>query len=32
VKKGWDEVGIIINLDKKKGCGKIFGGIFSFNL
>jgi len=32
VKKGWEEVGIVVNLDKKKGCGKIFGGIFSFNL
>jgi Zn-dependent metalloprotease len=32
VVKGWEEVGIGINLDKRKGCGRIFGGMFSFNL
>ncbi len=31
VQKGWEEVGIGINLDKRKGCGRIFGRIFSFN-
>jgi Zn-dependent metalloprotease len=30
-KKGWEEVGIIVNLDKRKGCGNIFGSLFSFN-
>lgn len=32
VKKGWEEVGIVVNLDKQKGCGKIFSGLFGFNL
>ena len=28
VQKGWEKVGIIINSDMKKGCGKIFGNFF----
>lgn len=31
VQKGWEEVGIGINMDKRKGCGRIFGSLFSFN-
>ena len=33
VQKGWDEVGIVLHLDKRKGCGNIFGAFmagFSF--
>ena len=29
VQKGWEEVGIIVNLDKRKGCGNIFGSFLS---
>ena len=28
VKKGWEEVGITLNLDKKRGCGNVFGSLF----
>ncbi len=28
VKKGWEEVGITLNMDKKRGCGQIFGSLF----
>ncbi len=31
VKKGWEEVGIIINIDKRKGCGGSLGSLFAFN-
>ncbi len=29
VQKGWDEVGIVLNLDKRKGCGNIFGSFLA---
>lgn len=29
VQKGWEQVGIIVNLDKRKGCGNIFGSFLS---
>jgi Zn-dependent metalloprotease len=32
VKTGWEEVGIVVNLDKKKGCGKIFGILYSLTI
>jgi Zn-dependent metalloprotease len=29
VQQGWEKVGIIVNLEKRKGCGNIFGSVFS---
>ena len=29
VKKGWEQVGIIVNLDKRKGCGNVFTGFLT---
>lgn len=29
VQKGWQQVGIIVNLDKKKGCNNVFGSLLS---
>lgn len=29
VQKGWEQVGIIVNLDKRKGCGNVLGSLLS---
>jgi len=29
VRKGWEDVGIVLNLDKKKGCANVFTGLLA---
>ena len=31
VKKGWEQVGILVKLDEKKGCRNVFGSFLSIS-